>query len=119
MGSVWNDSVNLSRLCIDQIKLLGFQDGLLFGLGTFGCDFLCYRWERGFKEPIYEDLVIKLDVTQTTTSPPLMDVVSYVGHSILAARQQDLHPFIISDGELEILQEHESQGVEFWVFGLW
>ena len=40
-----------------------------------------------------------------------MDVVGYVGHNILAARQQDLHPFVLSDGEMEILQEHESRGV--------
>ena len=52
IGSIWNDGVKLSRLCIGQIKLLGFQDGLLFGLGEFGCDVLCYRWEQGFKEPI-------------------------------------------------------------------
>ena len=24
MGSIWNDSVKASRLCIDQIKVLGF-----------------------------------------------------------------------------------------------
>ena len=86
MGSVWNDNVKVSRLCIDQIKLLCFQDGLLFRLGTFGCNVLCYRWEQGFKEPIQEYLVIKLDLTQTTVSLQIMDVVSYVGHSILAAR---------------------------------
>ena len=51
-GSVWNDSVKVSRLCIDQITLLGFQDGLLFILGTFAREILCYRWEQGFKEPI-------------------------------------------------------------------
>ena len=51
-GSIWNDGVNVFRLCIDQIKLLGFQDGLLFILGTFGYDVLCYRWEQGFEEPI-------------------------------------------------------------------
>ena len=44
IGSVWNDNVKVSRLCIDQIKLLGFQDGLLFALGTFRCEVLCYRW---------------------------------------------------------------------------
>ena len=37
MGSVWNDDVKVSRLCIDEIKLLGFQDGLLFGLGHHSC----------------------------------------------------------------------------------
>ena len=84
--SIWNGSVKVSRLCIAHIKLLGFEDGLLFRLGTFGCDVLCYRWEQGFKEPIQEDPVIKLDLTQTTTLPPLMDVVNYVCHSILAAR---------------------------------
>ena len=45
MGRIWNDSVKVSRPCIDQIKLLGFQDALLFRLGIFGCDVLCYRWE--------------------------------------------------------------------------
>ena len=44
MQSVWNDSVKVSRLCIDHIKLLGFQYGLLLGLGIFGCNVLCYRW---------------------------------------------------------------------------
>ena len=43
-GSVWNDSVKVSRLCIDKIKLLGFKYGLLFKLGTFRCDILCYKW---------------------------------------------------------------------------
>ena len=41
MGSIQNDNVKVSRLCINQIKLLGFQDGLLFRLGTFRCDVLC------------------------------------------------------------------------------
>ena len=52
MGSIWNDGVKVSRLCIDQIKLLGFQDGLLFELGTFRCDVIFFRWEQGFEEPI-------------------------------------------------------------------
>ena len=43
-GSVWNDGVKVSRLCIDHIKLLGFQDGFLFKLGMFECDVLCFRW---------------------------------------------------------------------------
>ena len=86
MGSIWNDSVKVSRVCIDQIKLLGFQYGLLFGLGTFICDVLCYGWEQGFEKPIQEDPVIKLDLTQTTAMSPLMDVVSYVGHSIMVER---------------------------------
>ena len=86
MGTIWNESVKVSRLCIAKIKLLGFQDGPLFGLGMFGCNVLCYRWEQSFKEPIQEDIVIKLDLTQTAASPPLMDVVSYVGRSILEAR---------------------------------
>ena len=63
MGSIQNDNVKVPRLCINQIELLGFQDGFFFGLGTFGCDVLCYGQEQGLKEPIQEDLVIKLDFT--------------------------------------------------------
>ena len=63
MGSIWNDSVKVSRLCIDQIELLGFQYGLLFRLGMFGCDVLCYGWEQGIEEPIQENPIIKLDCT--------------------------------------------------------
>ena len=63
MGSVWNDDVHISRLSVDQVKLLGFQYGLLFGLGTFECDILCYGQEQGLEEPIQEDPVIKLDFT--------------------------------------------------------
>ena len=48
-----------------------------------------------------------------------MDVVVYMCRSTLAIGQQDLHPFVISNEELEILQEHESQGVKIWVLGLW
>ena len=86
MGSVWNDGVKVSKLCIDQIKLLGFQDGLLFRLGMFRRDVLFYRWEQVFKEPIEEDPIIRLDLTQTMTSLPLMDVVIYVDQNILVAR---------------------------------
>ena len=43
--------------------MLGLQYGLFFGLGTFGRDVLCYGWEQGLKEPIQEDLVVKLDFT--------------------------------------------------------
>ena len=69
----------------------------------FGCEVLFYGWEQGFEKPIQEDPVVNLDFTQTVSLLPLMDVVSYMGHSVLAARQLDLHPFVISDGELEIL----------------
>ena len=82
-GSIWNGSVKVPILCINQIKLLGFQYGLLFGLGMFGCDVLCYGQEQGLEEPIQEDHVVKLDFTQATTSPPLMDVVGYMCHSAL------------------------------------
>ena len=85
----------------------------------FRCDVLCYGWDQGLKEPIQEDPVVKLDFAQTTTSPPLMDAVGYMGRVALVAGQQYLHPFIISNRELEILQEHESQGVKIWVLGLW
>ena len=43
-GSVWNDSVEVSRLCVNEIKLLGRQDGLFLCLGTFGGDVVSYRW---------------------------------------------------------------------------
>ena len=84
-GSIWNDSVEVPKLCINQIKLLGFQDGFFFRLGMFGCDVLCYRLEKGFEKPIQEDHILKLDLTQIVASPPLMDVVDYMGHSVLAA----------------------------------
>ena len=86
MRGVLNDSVKVSRLCIDQVKLLGFQYGPLFRLGIFGCNILCYGWEKGFEKPIQEDPIIKLDLTQTMMWLTLMDAVGYVGCSILAAR---------------------------------
>ena len=86
MGSIWNDGAQVSKLSIDQVKLLGFQYGLLFRLRTFGCDVLCYGWEQGFEEPIQKDPVVKLNLTQTTTLPPLMDVVGYMGRSIVVSR---------------------------------
>ena len=61
MESIWNDSIQVSRLSIDKVKLLGLQYGLFFELAMFGCDILYYGWEQGLKEPIQEDLVIKLD----------------------------------------------------------
>ena len=85
MGSVWNDGVQVSRLSVDQFKLLGFQYGVLFELGMFGCDILFYGWEQGLEEPIQEDPIVKLDFAQTMTLLPLMDVVSYMCHSALAA----------------------------------
>ena len=63
MWGIWNDGVQVSRLSIDKVKLLSFQYGLFFGLGTFGCDVLFYGREQGIKEPIQEDPVIKLDFT--------------------------------------------------------
>ena len=35
-GGIWENSVWISRLGIYQVKLFGLQDGLFFGLGTFG-----------------------------------------------------------------------------------
>ena len=86
MGSVWNDGVQVSVLIIDKVKLLRFQYGFFFRLGMFGCDVLFYGWEQGFKEPIQEDPAVKLDLTQTMTSPPLMDVVGYMCHGALVIR---------------------------------
>ena len=82
-GSIWDDGIQVSRLSIDEVKLLSFQYGLSFGLGMFGCDVLCYGWEKGLDKPIQSDPIVKLDLTQTTTLPPLMDVVSYMGGSVL------------------------------------
>ena len=84
MGSVWNDGVQISRLSVDHVKLLGFQYGLLFELGTFGFDIIFYQWEQGLEEPIQEDLVIKLDLTQAVVTPPLMDMISDVSGDVLA-----------------------------------
>ena len=58
MGSVWNDSVQVSKLGINEIKLSGLQYGLFFILGMFKCDFLCDGWEKSLKEPIQEDHVV-------------------------------------------------------------
>ena len=63
VGSVWHDGVEVSRLSIDEVKLLSFQYGLFFGLRTFRCDILCYGWEQGLKEPIQEDPIVKLYFT--------------------------------------------------------
>ena len=60
-GSVWDDSVQVSRLSIDKVKLLSFQYGLFFRLETFGCDILCYGWEQDLEELIEEDPIVKLD----------------------------------------------------------
>ena len=86
MGSIWNDGIEVSRLCVSEVKLLGLQDGLFLYLGTFGGDILGYRWQQGFQEPVQEDPVIKLDLAQAAMSSPLMDVVGYVGCNILVAR---------------------------------
>ena len=85
-GSIWNDGVEVSRLCVNEVKLLGLQDSLFLCLGTFGGDVLGYRRKQGFQEPVQEDPVINLDLAQAATSPPLMDVVGDVGRSVLAAR---------------------------------
>ena len=52
MGSVWNDSVKVSRLCVNDVKLTRLQDGLFLCLGMFGGDVLGYRWQQGFQEPV-------------------------------------------------------------------
>ena len=83
-GAVWNDGVQISRPGVDKVKLLGFQYGLLFGLRTFGCNILCYGWERGFEKPIQKDPFVKLDLAKNMASPPLMDVVGYMRRSALA-----------------------------------
>ena len=58
MGSVWNDSVQIFRLRLDQDKMLGLQYGLFFRLGTFKYNMLCDGWEKSLKELIQEDHVI-------------------------------------------------------------
>ena len=81
--SIWNGSVQVSRLRVDQVKFLGLQYGLFFRLGMFRCDVLCNGWEQSLEEPIQEDPVIKLDFSQATALPPLMDMISDVGGSVL------------------------------------
>ena len=50
MGSVWNDGVEVSRLCVNEVKLLGLQDGLFLCLGMFRGDVLGYRLQQCFQE---------------------------------------------------------------------
>ena len=84
MRSVLNDRVQVSRLGINEIKLLHLQYGLLFRLGTFRCDIICDGWEQSIEEPIQEYPVIKLDVTQALALPPLMDMINDVSGGVLA-----------------------------------
>ena len=84
MGSIWNDSVQVSRLGINEIKLLGLQYGLFFRLGMFRCDVLCDGRGQSLEELIQEYLVIKLDLTQATAPLPLMDMISDVSGGVLA-----------------------------------
>ena len=84
MGSIWNDSVEVSRLGIDEVKLLGLQYGLFFRLGKFICDILCDGREQSLEEPIQQDPVIKLDLAQAVAPPPLMDMISDVSGGVLA-----------------------------------
>ena len=58
MGSIWDDSVQVSILSIDEVELLSFQYGLFFRLRTFGSDILCYGREQGLKELIQEDPMV-------------------------------------------------------------
>ena len=51
-GSIWNDSVKVPRLCINQIELLGFQDVFFFTLGTFRCAVICDGKEKSLEELI-------------------------------------------------------------------
>ena len=44
-GSIWDDGIQVSRLSIDQVKLLGFQYGLFFRLGMLKCNILFYGQE--------------------------------------------------------------------------
>ena len=62
-SSIWDDGIQVSGLSIDEVKLLSFQYGVFFGLGTFGCNVLSYGCEQSLKEPIQEDPVIKLYFT--------------------------------------------------------
>ena len=68
---------------MDEVKLLCLQYGLFFRLGTFKCDVLCDGREQSLKEPIQEDPVIKLDLTQATVPPPLMDMIIDVSGGVL------------------------------------
>ena len=65
---------------------MGLQYGLFLYFGMFGGDVFGYRWQQGFQEPVQEDPVIKLDLAQAATLPPLMDVVGDVGRSVLVER---------------------------------
>ena len=62
---------------------MGLQYGLFFILGTFICDDLCDGQEKILEEPIQEDPVIKLDLTQATAPPPVMDMISDVSGGVL------------------------------------
>ena len=86
MGSVWNDGVEVCRLCVNEVTLLGLQDGLFLYFEAFGGDVLGYRWQQCFQELVQEYHVIKIDIVQGATLPLLMDVVGYVGRNVLEER---------------------------------
>ena len=47
-GSIWNDGVEVSRLCVNEVKLLGLQDGLFLCLGMFRGNDFGYGWQQCF-----------------------------------------------------------------------
>ena len=52
------DGIEITRLGINEVKLLGLKDGLFFKLGSFGCHILSNDRKKGFEEPIEEYLVV-------------------------------------------------------------
>ena len=49
---IWYDGVKITRLGINEIKLLGLKDSLFLRLGSFGCHILSNERKEGLEEPI-------------------------------------------------------------------
>ena len=52
------DGVKITRLGVNEIKLLGLKDSLFFSLGSFSRHILGNERKEGLEEPIEEDPVI-------------------------------------------------------------
>ena len=52
------DRIEITRLGVNEVELLGLKDGLFFRLGSFVCHILSNDRKKGFEEPIEEDSVV-------------------------------------------------------------
>lgn len=110
--SMGQHGVQVPKLSVNEIECLGLQNGFILNLRDVHGHIFWDECKQRLKKPFQGELGLGIYLVNGATSTPFMDVVNYLGGSVLVESSEELQPSIVLDRELEEWEESLSNSLK-------